>query len=167
MVRPESWTDLAGESPIPASTGAPGSGPRFVGENRRARWGAESLLKSTGTERQVIATSFGKAARARRIAKRTDPLSVPPARDAGHGGSRAASTGEERAGAPGAGLARIGVPRFARGRGCPDATEATCRLVKGKSLKREWIFGADLMAAFDLATTDNQWIRLYGDLQHG
>jgi hypothetical protein len=44
MLRPESWTGLAGGSPVPVGTGAPGSRPRFVGEIRRAERGVESLF---------------------------------------------------------------------------------------------------------------------------
>src|ERR1700730_1868129 len=44
MLRPESWTGLAGGSPVPVGTGAPGSRPRFVVETRRAERGVESLF---------------------------------------------------------------------------------------------------------------------------
>jgi hypothetical protein len=44
MLRPESWTGLAGGSPVPVGTGAPGSRPRFVGEIWRAKRGVESLF---------------------------------------------------------------------------------------------------------------------------
>ena len=44
MVRPESWIRLAGGSPVPVGTGAPGSRPRFVVERRRAERGVESLF---------------------------------------------------------------------------------------------------------------------------
>jgi hypothetical protein len=44
MLRPASWTGLAGGSPVPVSTGAPGSRPRFVAERRRAKRGVESLF---------------------------------------------------------------------------------------------------------------------------
>jgi hypothetical protein len=44
MVCPESWIRLAGESPVPVGTGAPGSRPRFVGEIRRAKRGVKSLF---------------------------------------------------------------------------------------------------------------------------
>ncbi|WP_416349166.1 HNH endonuclease, partial [Mycobacterium xenopi] len=43
LVRPESWIRLAGGSPVPVSTGAPGSRPRFVAERRRAKRGVKSL----------------------------------------------------------------------------------------------------------------------------
>ena len=43
-LRPASWTGLAGGSPVPVSTGAPGSRPRFVVERRRAKRGVESLF---------------------------------------------------------------------------------------------------------------------------
>src|ERR1700756_1338278 len=57
MVRPESWSRLTGESPVPVGTGAPGSRPRFVVERRRAERGVESL--------------FGGSKRAGRSVKRT------------------------------------------------------------------------------------------------
>ena len=44
MLRPASWTELAGGSPVPVGTGAPGSRPRFVVETRRAERGVESLF---------------------------------------------------------------------------------------------------------------------------
>ena len=44
MLRPESWTGLAGGSPVPVGTGAPGSRPRFVVETRRAERGVKSLF---------------------------------------------------------------------------------------------------------------------------
>jgi hypothetical protein len=44
MVRPRSWARLAGESPVPVGTGAPGSRPRFVIERWRAKRGVESLF---------------------------------------------------------------------------------------------------------------------------
>ena len=44
MLRPASWTGLAGGSPVPVSTGAPGSRPRFVVARRRAKRGVESLF---------------------------------------------------------------------------------------------------------------------------
>lgn len=44
MLRPASWTELAGESPVPVGTGAPGSRPRFVVEKRRAKRGVKSLF---------------------------------------------------------------------------------------------------------------------------
>lgn len=44
MLRPASWTGLAGESPVPVSTGAPGSRPRFVVERWRAKRGVKSLF---------------------------------------------------------------------------------------------------------------------------
>ena len=44
MLRPESWSRLAGESPVRVGTGAPGSRPRFVVERRRAERGVESLF---------------------------------------------------------------------------------------------------------------------------
>src|SRR5690625_4344960 len=44
MVRPESWIRLAGVSPVPVGTGAPGSRPRFVVERWRAKRGVESLF---------------------------------------------------------------------------------------------------------------------------
>ena len=44
MLRPESWTGLAGGSPVPVGTGAPGSRPRFVVERRRAERGVKSLF---------------------------------------------------------------------------------------------------------------------------
>ena len=44
VLRPESWTGLAGGSPVPVGTGAPGSRPRFVVERWRAERGVESLF---------------------------------------------------------------------------------------------------------------------------
>src|SRR4029077_2206632 len=44
LLRPESWTGLAGGSPVPVGTGAPGSRPRFVVETRRAERGVKSLF---------------------------------------------------------------------------------------------------------------------------
>jgi len=44
MVRPESWTSPVGVSPTRVGTGAPGSRPQLVGENRRAERGVESLF---------------------------------------------------------------------------------------------------------------------------
>lgn len=44
VLRPASWTGLAGESPVPVGTGAPGSRPRFVVERRRAKRGVRSLF---------------------------------------------------------------------------------------------------------------------------
>jgi hypothetical protein len=44
MLRPASWTGLAGGSPVPVGTGAPGSRPRSVVETRRAERGVESLF---------------------------------------------------------------------------------------------------------------------------
>jgi hypothetical protein len=44
MVRPRSWIRLAGVSPVPVGTGAPGSRPRFVVERRRAKRGVKSLF---------------------------------------------------------------------------------------------------------------------------
>lgn len=58
MVRPESWIRLAGGSPVPVSTGAPGSRPRFVAERRRAKRGVKSLFGgSKCTGRSSIANS--------------------------------------------------------------------------------------------------------------
>ena len=57
MVRPESWTRPAGESPVRVIAGAPGSRPRFVGESWRAERGVKSL--------------FGGSKRAGRSVKRT------------------------------------------------------------------------------------------------
>src|SRR5262249_43990437 len=51
MLRPEGWTGLAGGSPVPVGTGAPGSRPRFVVETRRGERGVKSLFgggKSAG-----------------------------------------------------------------------------------------------------------------------
>ena len=44
MLRPGSWSRLAGGSPARVGTGAPGSRPRFVAERRRAERGVESLF---------------------------------------------------------------------------------------------------------------------------
>src|SRR5918996_5103869 len=44
MLRPGSWTEPAGGSPVPVGAGAPGSRPRFVVERRRAERGVESLF---------------------------------------------------------------------------------------------------------------------------
>jgi RNA-directed DNA polymerase len=44
MLRPAGWTGLAGGSPAPVGTGAPGSRPRFVVERRRAKRGVKSLF---------------------------------------------------------------------------------------------------------------------------
>jgi hypothetical protein len=44
MLRPESWSRLAGESPVRVGTGAPGSRPRLVAERRRAERGVKSLF---------------------------------------------------------------------------------------------------------------------------
>ena len=44
VLRPGSWTGLAGGSPVPVGTGAPGSRPRFVVETRRAERGVKSLF---------------------------------------------------------------------------------------------------------------------------
>jgi hypothetical protein len=44
MLRPESWSRLAGGSPVRVGTGVPGSGPRFVVEGRRAERGVKSLF---------------------------------------------------------------------------------------------------------------------------
>jgi len=44
MLRPESWSRLAGGSPVRVGTGVPGSGPRFVAERRRAERGVKSLF---------------------------------------------------------------------------------------------------------------------------
>ena len=43
-MRPESWSRLAGVSPVRVGTGAPGSRPRFVVERRRAERGVECLF---------------------------------------------------------------------------------------------------------------------------
>src|SRR5580704_1002249 len=44
MLRPGSWSRLAGGSPVRVDTGVPGSRPRFVVERRRAERGVESLF---------------------------------------------------------------------------------------------------------------------------
>ena len=44
VVRPGSWIEPAGVSPVPVGAGAPGSRPRFVVERRRAERGVESLF---------------------------------------------------------------------------------------------------------------------------
>src|SRR5579872_2537124 len=44
MLRPESWTKPAGESPVRVIAGEPGSRPRFVVERLRAERGVESLF---------------------------------------------------------------------------------------------------------------------------
>ena len=44
MLRPESWINLAGESPVRVGAGAPGSRPRFVVEKRWAERGVKSLF---------------------------------------------------------------------------------------------------------------------------
>jgi hypothetical protein len=44
MLRPESWTRLAGGSPVRVIIGEPGSRPRFVIERSRAERGVKSLL---------------------------------------------------------------------------------------------------------------------------
>ena len=44
MVRPESWSEPAGGSPVRVDTGVSGSRPRFVVETRRAERGVESLF---------------------------------------------------------------------------------------------------------------------------
>jgi len=62
MVRPESWTRPAGESPVRVSAGAPGSRPRSVVERRRAERGVESL--------------FGGSKRAGRSATRHESCSL-------------------------------------------------------------------------------------------
>jgi hypothetical protein len=62
MLRPESWTRPAGESPARVIAGEPGSRPRFVVERRRAERGVESL--------------FGGSKRAGRSATRRESCSL-------------------------------------------------------------------------------------------
>jgi len=62
MVRPESWTRLAGGSPVRVGAGAPGSRPRFVVERWRAERGVKSL--------------FGGSKRAGRSATRCESCSL-------------------------------------------------------------------------------------------
>jgi hypothetical protein len=62
MLRPESWTRPAGESPVRVIAGEPGSRPRFVAETRRAERGVKSL--------------FGGSKRAGRSATRRESCSL-------------------------------------------------------------------------------------------
>ena len=62
MVRPESWTSPAGESPVRVNAGEPGSRPRSVAERRRAERGIKSL--------------FGGSTRAGRSATRRESCSL-------------------------------------------------------------------------------------------
>ncbi len=62
MLRPGSWTNPAGASPVRVSAGTPGSRPRFVAERRRAERGVESL--------------FGGSKRVGRRTTRSEPCSL-------------------------------------------------------------------------------------------
>ena len=62
MVRPENWTIPAGESPVRAIAGEPGSRPRSVVERQRAERGVKSL--------------FGGSKRVGRSATRREPCSL-------------------------------------------------------------------------------------------
>ena len=92
MVRPESWSRPAGESPVRVGTGAPGSRPRFVVERRRAERGVKSL--------------FGGSKHAGRSVKRT----LQP-RHTSQWGSRAAHvTAKAMSGGPCSGVSLPGPP---------------------------------------------------------
>ena len=62
MLRPENWTNPAGESPVRVNAGEPGSRPRSVIERWRAERGVKSL--------------FGGSKRAGRSATRREPCSL-------------------------------------------------------------------------------------------
>jgi hypothetical protein len=72
MLRPETWTRPAGESPVRLIAGEPGSRPRFVVERLRAERGVESL--------------FGEDTRAGRSATRRESCSlvIPTMREPSH-----------------------------------------------------------------------------------
>ena len=55
MVRPESWSRLAGGSPVRVGTGVPGSRSRFVVETRRAERDVKSLFGGAST--RAVASS--------------------------------------------------------------------------------------------------------------
>ena len=55
MLRPASWTKTAGGSPVPVSTGAPGSRPRFVGET--GGLSGVSRASSEGASARAVASS--------------------------------------------------------------------------------------------------------------
>lgn len=91
MLCPASWIRLAGESPFPVGTGAPGSRPRFVVERRRAKRGVKSL--------------FGGSKCAGRSVKRTLQPSSQVQRE-----SRAAHvTAKAMSGEPGSGVSSSGL----------------------------------------------------------
>jgi putative transposase len=84
MVRPESWTQLAGGSPVPVGTGAPGSRPRFVGEIWRAERGVESLFggsKCAGRSvKRTLQPRQTNDGRAEPLMSRRRPCPVSPGR---------------------------------------------------------------------------------------
>ena len=66
MVRPESWIEPAGVSPVRVGAGAPGSRPRFVVERRRAERGVESLFggsKRVGWDCSLVRETVGEPSR--------------------------------------------------------------------------------------------------------
>jgi len=66
MLRPESWSRLAGGSPVRVGTGAPGSRPRFVVERRRAERGVRSLFggsKRVGCDCSLVTVTIGEPSR--------------------------------------------------------------------------------------------------------
>ena len=96
MLRPASWTGLAGGSPVPVSTGAPGSRPRFVVERRRAKRGVESLFggsKCAGRSvKRTLQPRHRYSGRAEPLMSRRRPCPAGP----GPGSARRVSSGYGR-----------------------------------------------------------------------
>ena len=66
MLRPGSWSRLAGGSPVRVGIGAPGSRPRFVVERWRAERGVESLFggsKRVGWDCSLVKLTIGEPSR--------------------------------------------------------------------------------------------------------
>ena len=79
MVRPGSWIRLAGGSPVPVGTGAPGSRPRFVIERWRAKRGVESLFGGSkctgcsGTANSAASSNTQRESRAAHVTVKAMP----------------------------------------------------------------------------------------------
>jgi len=97
MLRPESWTEPAGVSPVRVGIGAPGSRPRSRGEIRGAERGVESLFggnKRVGRSIEANpAASSKKQWGSRAVHVTVKAMSVRP----GSGVSLAGSSGVEGA----------------------------------------------------------------------